>query len=243
MIVNATVRFTGCTDRPNCTNDFVILHRFDTNDPALSEAQQTDTSNYQYSFGDEQSSRIQQNPSGGETTIIRRFQRLVDSNYTYFGIQDIGTFGNVIRLFVYYEVCPRREGNLIVYPEIPLPAQGSTSPITRTARCVEYAHNTTSLETRAHSDGRCEQQATCVCDLGFVSQNEDQCIGMALMIAIYKIIDSSILNLPQVVMLIHIAVHITALVSTAQETALHHLLKQNVVASTVIIGQDMKGLE
>ena len=166
----------------------MILHRFDTNNPSLSEAQRTETSNYQYCFGDEQSSRIQQNPSGGETNVIRRFQRPVGSNYTHFGIQDIGTFGNVIRIFVYYEVCPRRVGRLIIYPEIPLPPQGSTSPITRTAKCVEHAHNTTSLETRAYSDGRCEQQATCVCDLGFASQNEDQCIGMAHVINFDSII-------------------------------------------------------
>ena len=41
LIVNATVRFSQCTQRrvadPPCINDFVILHRYDTN--TLSENQ------------------------------------------------------------------------------------------------------------------------------------------------------------------------------------------------------------
>ena len=49
LIVNATVRFSGCTQRPECTNDFVILHRYDTN--SLSENQRNNTANYQPYLG------------------------------------------------------------------------------------------------------------------------------------------------------------------------------------------------
>ena len=43
-------------------------------------------------------SRLQQDPAGGDTTIIMRFLRPPNFNYTYFGIQDNGTTGNIIRM-------------------------------------------------------------------------------------------------------------------------------------------------
>ena len=205
MIVNVTVRFTGCTDRPGCTDDFVILHRYDTN--SLNENERVNRHNYQYYLGNEQSSRLQQNPNGANTEIITRYSRPANYNYTYFGIQDTGTFGNIIRILVYYEVCPRRVGRLIVYPEIPRPVQGSTIPIRRTAQCVENAHNTTSLETFAHDDGRCVQTATCVCDVGYERVNEDQCTGMTLVV-VYNI-----------TMVIHCLIFITACVAGEYRSA------------------------
>ena len=177
LIVNATVRFSGCTQRPDCTNDFVILHRYDTN--SLSENQRTNIANYQPYLEDSVNSHLQQNPAGGDTTIIRRFLRPPNFNYTYFGIQDIGTTGNIIRIIVYYVVCPGRVEGLVTYPEVPRPPQGSPRTM-RTAHCAEHAHNTTSLETFAYSGRQCEQSAACVCDLGYVEvsgQEGSQCIG------------------------------------------------------------------
>ena len=178
LIVNATVRFSSCTSRPDCTNDYVILHRFDTN--SQNEMMRTSTSNYQPYLGDSQSSRLQQGTGTGDTNIISRFLRPQNFNYTYFGIQDIGTTGSIIRIFVYYEVCPRKVEGLVIYPEIPRPSQGSSSPTKRTAECAQHAHNTTSLETLAYSDGQCLQSATCVCDLGYEEQsgaNGNICTG------------------------------------------------------------------
>ena len=124
---------------------------------------------------------IIQNVSGRDTTIVRRFPRPANFAYTYFGIQDTGTFGNIIRLLVYYEVCPGRLGHLVIYPEIPLPPQGSFLPTIRMAQCVKHAHNKTSLETRAYSNGQCVQNVMCACDTGYERQyndpNEYQCTG------------------------------------------------------------------
>ena len=133
-------------------------------------------------------SRLQQDPVSGNTNIIRRFLRPLNFNYTYFGIQDIGTTGTIIRIIVYYVVCPGRVDGLVTYPEVPHPPQGSSSHTMRTARCAEHAHNTTSLETFAYSDGRCDQQsAACFCDLGYVEesgQSGSQCIGRSILIVI-----------------------------------------------------------
>ena len=140
----------------------------------------TSTSNYQPYLGDSQSSRLQQGTGTGDTNIIKRFLRPQNFNYTYFGIQDIGTTGSLIRIFVYYEVCPRRVEGLVIYPEIPRPPQGSFSPTRKTAECAQHAHNTTSSETLAYSDGQCLQSVTCVCDLGYEEQsgaNGNICTG------------------------------------------------------------------
>ena len=82
LIVNATVRFSSCTQRPDCTNDFVILHRYDTNSLIMSENQRTNPANYQPYLGDSVNSRLQQGPAGGDTTIITTFTRPPNFNYT-----------------------------------------------------------------------------------------------------------------------------------------------------------------
>ena len=175
LIVNATIRLAACTQRPDCTNDYVILHRYDTN--TWSETHRIDPSNYQPYLGNSQSSRFQQESTNDDTTIIARFRRPANFNYTYLGIQDIGSSGNIQRIFLYYEVCPGKVERLVTYPEVPHPGelQGSLSHTTRLASCAEHAHNTTSLETYAYGDGRCEQSVTCVCDLGYEGQNI--CVG------------------------------------------------------------------
>ena len=193
LIVNATVRFTACTQRLNvqpperCTHDYVILHRYDTN--TLSETQRSTTANYQpYVNNSESSSRLQQdrNDIRSNTNIINRFRRPTNFNYTYLGLQDIGSSGSVVRIFMYYEVCPRKVEGLAIYPEVPHPGYlpGASTRTTRLASCAEHAHNTTSLDTYAYQDGRCEQSVTCVCDAGYEQsqQNPHQCAGKSLMI-------------------------------------------------------------
>ena len=192
LIVNATVRFTACTQRldaqppQRCTHDYVILHRYDTN--TLSETQRTTTTNYRPYLGNsESSSRLQQNRNFiANTNIINRFRRPTNFNYTYLGLQDIGSSGSVVRIFMYYEVCPRKMEGLAIYPEVPHPGYlpGALTRTTRLASCAEHAHNTTSLDTYAYQDGRCEQSVICVCDAGYEQsqQNPPQCVGKSLMI-------------------------------------------------------------
>ena len=156
----------------------MILHRYDTN--TLSETERVKPTNYQPYKGTPESSRLEQDQvnTNADTTIISRFRRPANFNYTYLGLQDIGTDGIVSRIFVYYEVCPGRAEGLVTYPEVPHPGTlpGASSRITRLARCAEHSHNTTSLETYAYQDGRCDQSATCDCDAGY-EENGTQCVG------------------------------------------------------------------
>ena len=167
LIVNASVRFSGCTQRPNCIHDYVILHRFDTNSP--NDIDRMNPENYNII------TKLQQDPRGGDTQIVKRFLR-PNTSHTYFGIQDIGTTGQVQRLMVYYKVCQKTEKGLQVYPEIPLPPESSNERTIRLAQCVPHAHNVTSLETYAYSN-RCEQNVTCECDSGYEkTEDSGSCI-------------------------------------------------------------------
>jgi hypothetical protein len=158
-------------------NDYVILHHYDTN--TLSETQRINPTNYQPYNGTSENSRLEQDQvnTNTDTTIIGRFRRPANS-YTYLGLQDIGTFGIIDRIIMYYEVCPGRVEGLVTYPEVPHPGilPGASSRTTRLARCAEHSHNTTSLETYAYQDGRCDQRVTCECDAGY-EENGRQCVG------------------------------------------------------------------
>ena len=182
LIVNATVRFTQCTQRrvanPPCINDFVILHHYDTN--TLSETERIKPTNYQPYKGTSENSRLRQDQvnTNVDTTIIERFRRPVNINYTYLGVQDIGSQGSVVRIFMYYEVCSGRVEGIVTYPEVPHPGTlpGASSRVTRLARCAEHAHNTTSLETYAYQNRSCVQSVTCVCDAGY-EESGLRCVG------------------------------------------------------------------
>lgn len=184
VFVNATVRFTTCAQRPDCVNSFVTLHRYDTN--SLSETQRINPDNYHPNLGDLASSRLQHDLShiNEDTTIITRFNRPTNFNFTYLGIQDTGTSGNIIRIFLYYKVCPRRVDGLVTYPEAPLPQQQLSSHIIRLAHCAKNAHNTTRRETYTYSDGRCVRNVTCSCNLGYREEisgpSESRCTGKSI---------------------------------------------------------------
>ena len=163
LVVNASVRFSGCTQRPNCIHDYVILHRFDTNSP--NDIDRINPENYDFCFGNINASKLKQDPRIRDTQIVKRFLR-PNTSHTYFGVQDIGTTGQVQRLMVYYKVCQKNEKGLQMYPEIPLPPESSNKRTMRLAQCVPHAHNVTSLETYAYSN-RCVQNVTCECDAGY----------------------------------------------------------------------------
>ena len=156
----------------------MILHHYDTN--TLNETERIKPANYQPYNGTSESSRLEQDQvnTNDDTTIISRFCRPANFNYTYLGLQDIGTHGIVSRIFIYYEVCPGRVEGLVTYPEVPHPGTlpGALSRTTRFARCAEHSHNTTSLETYSHQDGQCNQSVTCDCDAGY-EENGRQCVG------------------------------------------------------------------
>ena len=177
LIVNASVRFSGCTQRPDCKNDFVYLHRFDTDNPT--EDDRVKPENYEYFDGSEDDSRLQQVGTTSETLILKRFLR-PSSSHTYFAFQDIGTTGQVQRFMVYYKVCQNNDLGLARYPEVPLPPSDSNGRTMRMAHCVEHAHNVTSLETYAYKD-RCEQDVKCECDAGYQDSDDfNSCVGKCI---------------------------------------------------------------
>ena len=243
LIVNATIRFTACTQRLNaqpserCTHDYVILHHYDTN--TLSETQRTTTTNYQpYLNNSESSSRLQQdrNDIRSNTNIINRFRRPINFNYTYLGLRDIGSSGSVVRIFMYYEVCPRKVEGLAIYPEVPHPGRlpEASTRTTRLASCAEHSHNTTSLDTYAYQDGRCEQNITCVCDAGYEQsqQNPHQCAGKSYIVLLYSQNKSqfyySLLHV-QLVLLVSTEAHRISVVQIAQPTAIPRSQLQSIV--------------
>ena len=182
LIVNATVRFSGCTQRPDCIHDYVYLHRLDTSSP--NENERINPDNYRYCFSNQTESKLQQAQDHFEdTTIVKSFPR-PDTSHTYFGFQDNGTTGQVQRFIVYYKVCQKNQKGIVVYPEVPLPSASSTERTMRLAKCADNAHNVTSLETYAYSD-RCEQNVTCECDVGYeLSEDASSCIRKCKCIAL-----------------------------------------------------------
>ena len=64
-------------------------------------------------------------PSGATRQVSQNHALTRPSNREgfYLGIRDEGTCGDVIRIIVYYVVCPRRVEGLVTYPETALPVQ------------------------------------------------------------------------------------------------------------------------
>ena len=183
IYLNITFRFSQCSSNPACTNDFVTLHRFDTNaiEPI---SRQNDSANYYIPlFGpgtETTDSRLQQ-VGTTDVGVVRSFE--TPGNYAgfYLGIQDTGTCGQVKRIFLYYTPCKELLDGLVYYPELVRPPAGSPNPNIAEACCAPNAHSTTSLTFRAFSDGRCERDVICECDAGYeIGGNRMECIGMLI---------------------------------------------------------------
>ena len=183
VFFNVTYRFDDCRDIDDCENDFVTLYRYDANS-RVSETLQTDKNNYKPFFGDETSSRLQQPPP--PTSIVRETRDMIrpKNNGFYLGIRDSGTCGSVSRIILYYTVCKERQTELVVYPEFATPPQNGPDEIFD-ARCVDNAHNVTSLQVTAFSrNSSCRDVITggarCECNAGYqISTDRRSCIGMS----------------------------------------------------------------
>ena len=129
----------------------------------MSDDQRMDRDNYAHMY------RLQQPPTGTQVSISERFPRS-DSEGFYMGFEDRGTAGQVQRVIVYYTVCPSRQNELVVYPEVGTPPVGGPD-MTFLAECVPFSHGVTSLEVIAFSgNSTCrdvaEGGARCECDDG-----------------------------------------------------------------------------
>ena len=150
---------------PPCQNNFVNLYRFDTNSQRTT-TEITTQANYQPYRGDLMSSRLEQT-GDGSVIVVNSFPR-PDFNFTYFGIQDVGSHGNVQRLLIYYRVAQGYEKGLVTCPSVGLPNEGSTDTNSGMCRCKPNATVTTlSMEITCRSDGSCEGNPVCECNPGF----------------------------------------------------------------------------
>ena len=180
VIVNATVRFTACQQRsgatPPCVNSFVTLHRYDTNSSQASN-EITNTANYQPCFGDQ--SRLEQS-GDAETNIIRRYTRPNFAS-TYFGIEDVGTIGDVTRLLVYYRVAQGFEQGLVVCPNVALPPEDSQRTVSQSCTCKNNSMAMGSLEMTCDRNGDCVGSPMCGCGPGYqYNDTQNVCQGMSL---------------------------------------------------------------
>ncbi len=165
-------RFTQCSGE--CTNNYFDLYRYDT-DSIASESNRINTNNYIPFFGtgtEMTTSRFQQESGSTVSKTVPYVINSPSSNGFHFGIRDSGTCGSINRFYFYYTPCKELPDGLVSYPELVRPPTGFIEPNVGQACCVANAHNTTSLEFKAHSgkNGLCERDVRCVCDAGYREQ-------------------------------------------------------------------------
>ncbi len=185
IFFDVSYRFAECQQQQSagCTRDYVTVYSYSRNGVA-SANQRVDTSNYQPLFGTAASSRLQQSPNTASTQMeTLAFTRPTSNDGLYLGLRDEGTCGSVIRIIMYYVVCPGRTVDLVTYPEAAVPVRAS-SDIVFEAVCAPNSHAATTLEVVAsHSTSTCTDRATagaaCECDDGgyVLSGNGESCVG------------------------------------------------------------------
>ena len=104
-------------------------------------------------------------------------------DFTHFGIQDPGTFGNVVRFIVYYKVAQGYEDRLVVCPSVALPAMRSGEMNTKSCTCKANSSPTpaVSLVRTCDENGACRHVdgTACQCDPGYeYNATQRMCLGM-----------------------------------------------------------------
>lgn len=181
VFFNVSYRFSSCTVRPDCSDDFVTLHRHDT---SSSSSDREDITRYQPLLGEAASSRLQQPPSvSGDVDKTLSFVRPEPrSRGFYLGFQDPGTCGQINRVIMYYTVCRAKQNELVIYPKVGSPPRGGPDSIFQ-ARCVSNATNVTCLAVTAFGEnGTCKDVAPsgarCECNAGYqISADRTECKG------------------------------------------------------------------
>ena len=162
VFVSVSAYFEGCrlARNPTCNQLYVDMYRYERN--GMDRAAARNTSNYG------QPMRIQPNGLGQAVNQIS-FSFIPSGNFNgfYIGVRANGTCASIRRCQVYYRISPKRTVGLVTYPEIALPALGSTTPVTGVASCAPNSRNLTSLQVTCFADGNCEDSATCACNQGY----------------------------------------------------------------------------
>jgi len=158
----------------------VTLYRYDTSTPVPTN-DKTNISNYQYLTGDRDTSMF---GSAGNTIMFQVKRVLRPSNYDGFclGIRDTGTCGTpLIRMIVYYKICPARISGLVNFAEHSVPPINAPNS-SYSGSCAPNSHNMTSLVVDIHSPtSECTERAVggarCKCNGGYYQFNETFCEG------------------------------------------------------------------
>lgn len=163
-------------------NDFLTLFKYPVDGP-VDKTDYRNPNNYvPYYNGNVEDSRFRHNSN---QRVIKTTESILrpQSQGFYLGIQDTGTCGEITRLVVYYTFRKEEQRELVVYPEFADPPINGPSE-TFQAQCVCNAHNTTSLDVHAFSDGqrivyadKASGGARCECDDGYeIDSSRTACI-------------------------------------------------------------------
>ena len=165
IFIKIDYNFSKCQNNPVCDIPYFNVLHFDTDSPSPRE--QVKSSNYNLI------QQIEQPISDNATTATIPFQRPSNSSGLYLAVQDVGSCGNIMRIKVYYELCPSMIVGLVIYPALPLPVKSSLLVAAEgSAVCAANARNTSGLEFRAFGDGECERSVTCKCLPGYVEEQQ-----------------------------------------------------------------------
>ena len=173
VFVNVTSYFESCrlARNPTCNQLYVDMYHYERN--GMDRAAARTPSNYGQPIR-----RIEPNGLGQAVNQLSfTFIPSENLNGFYIGVRATGTCASIRRLQVYYRASLARTVGLVIYPEIALPALGSTTPVTGVASCAPNSRNLTSLQVTCFADGRCQDVATCTCNRGYEYAMPSQCRG------------------------------------------------------------------
>ena len=159
--MNITANFQECRLNSECTQFYVDMYRYERDGVDATAARTT--TNYQFVRRIEQPSGFSQQQYSASFS----FTPSGNTNGFYLGVRDTGTCLNLLRLQVYYRISPRRTVDLVTYPEIALPPQGSSETVTAMATCAASSTNLTSLLVTCFANGTCVDVASCACVPGY----------------------------------------------------------------------------
>ena len=178
VFYNISFNYVKCQFIPNC-HPHATVYRYDTNIPDSSS--RTNTSKYELLTGDEMTSRFGFASSNSELQV-RDIVRPPQFDGFYLGIRDTGTCGAVLlRMIIYYVVCPARVNGLVNFPEVAVPRKSAPND-EYSASCAPNSHAVTSLvvdinSTTSECTERADGEAKCQCDGGYYQFNETACEG------------------------------------------------------------------
>lgn len=166
VIFNISYIFSECQSRPDCNNDYVTLHHYQTNTTSNTERRRTE--NYRPLLGSAMESRLQQQDRTSRVNLRLTLPTSNRPDGFYLGIQDDGTCGNLERIIVYFQVARGWQGQLLTCPDVALPPLGSSSTSQETCTCAENASPTSSTLSRVCDvNGMCNEDQACACSPGF----------------------------------------------------------------------------